>query len=77
MSIRCDICGEWSPGTGVGHRDICLWCYERNFSGNPLEAPTAREALEVYVHGAPPLTPCQMDALRRLAARWRQEEDAP
>ena len=73
MSITCDICGEWSPGTGFGHRDICLPCFEHNFSGNPLDAPTAREALDASVDAAGPY---QRAALARLHASWRwQEED--
>jgi hypothetical protein len=77
MSIRCDICGEWSAGTGCGHRDICLPCFERNFAGNPLDTPAAREAMEDYALALDnpqlALTPRQLSAMARIAEVWRRQ----
>ena len=82
MSIRCDICGEWSAGAGIDHRDICLPCFAHNFSGiQPPLAPgpvpgdhSARDALAAFVDSPQQLTPRQVAAMARLAEAWRRQE---
>jgi hypothetical protein len=72
---RCTICNEWYAGVGIGRLETCEGCLP-NFAGNPLEEPSAREALNAYVdaHCPSPLTPRQTQALARLAAVWRRQD---
>jgi hypothetical protein len=69
MCICCTVCWEWYTTTLQDTLDICLHCTRANFSGNLLETPSAREALDAYVS----MTPRQLDALRSLHARWEEE----
>lgn len=84
MSIACTVCGEWVPSPGRDRLDICKTCFSQNFAGSQelqQGAPrveTAREALEAYVDSVPreiPITPRQVNAMRRMQERWAQEED--
>ena len=72
-SSSCTVCGTWYAGVGIGWRDICPDCWRRNFAGNPLEEPTAREALDAYVDAAHQCTPRQVEAMRRMQARWLED----
>ena len=86
-SSRCTVCGLCYPSAEMDRHDRCIHCYDKNFSGQqpPLEPPTApglspragREALEVYISSAHQMTPRQVEAMRRMQARWAaQQEDA-
>ena len=86
MSLCCVICGMWFPAIGSDRLDICTDCYLQNFAGSqpPLDpgAPrnpprldvSAREALEAFVDNAHQLTPRQVQAMRRMAIRWQEDE---
>lgn len=86
MALCCTVCGLWYPGAGIDRLDICRDCLEQNFSGTqppldpwaPRDPPrldqSARDALEAFVDNAHQLTPRQVAAMTRMAARWQEEE---
>jgi len=81
----CAICGETYRPEGRWREDICQGCFDANFAASQelcVHDPTTdalREAehrryVEARQAAAPP-TPRQVEAMRRMAARWL--EDAP
>lgn len=86
MAICCCVCGEWVPSVGPDRLDICADCMTLNFPAvqdqhdpgppAPAPAPGARAALEAFVDTAHPLTPREVEAMRRMAEAWRLQEDA-
>lgn len=75
--IMCTVCSEWYRTSEGDRLDICPDCYRTNFAGAqpPLDVwASARDALDAFVDTAHALTPRQVQALRRLAARWQQAE---
>jgi hypothetical protein len=85
--VICTVCGDAYLPRGRWRDDTCDPCFTQNFAASQelrlQDAPVTdaqREAehrryVEACQAATPPLTPRQMDAMRRMAARWRQEED--
>ena len=86
MALCCTVCGTWYPSAGLDRLDICTPCLDLNFSGAqppldpcaPRDPPaldvSARAALEAFVDNAHAMTPRQVEAMRRMAARWHEED---
>jgi hypothetical protein len=84
--ITCGVCGDAYWPAGRWREDICATCFAMNFAASQElrveDAPVTdaqREAdhrryVEACQAATPPLTPRQMDAMRRMAERWRQED---
>jgi hypothetical protein len=86
--ITCTVCSEEYWPTGRWRDDICPGCFDANFAASQElrveDAPVTdaqREAdhrryVEACQAATPSLTPRQVEAMRRMAERWRHEEDA-
>jgi hypothetical protein len=84
--ITCSICGDPYHPTDRWRDDICTPCFAANFAASQElrveDAPLSdaqREAehrryVEACQAATPPLTPRQVEAMRRMAERWRQED---
>lgn len=83
--VCCVVCGDWFPHVGPDRLDICDDCLALNFTASqdqharaprdpPPPDPLTREALEAFVDSAHPLTPRQVEAMRRMAEAWRRQE---
>jgi hypothetical protein len=64
--ITCTVCGEAYWPTGRWREDLCDPCYAANFAASQ----------ELRVQHAPVTDAQRLDAIRRMAERGRQEEDA-
>lgn len=69
--LTCTVCGLWYPTLGSDRLGICADCYTQNFAGAqpPFDVRHAPDTSEQA------LTPRQLQALRRVAERWAQEDE--
>jgi hypothetical protein len=73
MLLTCTVCGDPYAPRGNDCSGMCLPCFQGNFAG-------AMPPLSWWEEAPPPetvtVTPRQVKAMRRMAERWAQEEDA-
>lgn len=72
MPLLCTICGCAYLPQDAHPDDICLPCLDANFRG--AQPPLGWAEVEA---AALALTPRQVQAMARIAARQRQQEDTP